>query len=534
MQSVEFGLGSGDAEAPVDAGVCSVSLQPHSANLVAERTLARDTLPEATAREDAKLNLLHVQPAAVLRIVVKIQFPGYAPGLIGHELPVQRCIAMRVQIPQDQPGLRAGLFRQPAHPMSEFLSGAPLRYRHMTPVLQWLAGQKLTAGTLLPVLMVLPPRPPVPGRERCTYIGQQLGGNLVETGRRTEGTIEFGAKLQDILHGQRETGAHPGNPSRPLLPRFEEVSFKFRRTASWDCDSTRPSSTALSARARNIQWSCPSEVGVQPKAIRWLPAWSSILRYRWPWARSLSTPSCPPSAKCNLTLNTEPRATSKTWATRNAVQPSPVLSGMRARVATRAGLLPAQTRCSDCSRNSGVSRTGDFSRPLPPSHNNTVRHRHISQTGTPESSLTGYVDRPEFDGPSLRHEANHELRPSASSEMTLQPLARVLPLVGALPPVSRMSATNARTGSVVESPGLPEQPQTLLQSNNDTGGGMALAAVTAGNPKTGMYGRSITPSEGFRPTSGGVQGQGASDFRTRGHQHVSAGVERSGKSQGGR
>ena len=59
IQSVEFGSGIGDAEAPVDAGLCFVSLQLHSANLAAERILVRDTPPETTAGEDAELDLRH-------------------------------------------------------------------------------------------------------------------------------------------------------------------------------------------------------------------------------------------------------------------------------------------------------------------------------------------------------------------------------------------------------------------------------------------------------------------------------------------
>ena len=82
---MEFGSGIRDPEAPVDAGLCFVSLQLHSANLSAERILVRDAPPETTAGEVAELDLRHVQPAAVLGSVVKLQALGDSPGLLWRE-----------------------------------------------------------------------------------------------------------------------------------------------------------------------------------------------------------------------------------------------------------------------------------------------------------------------------------------------------------------------------------------------------------------------------------------------------------------
>ena len=82
-----------------------------------------------------------------------------------------------------------------------------------------------------------------------------------------------------------------------------------------------------------------------------------------------SAPSSPSSAKRRLMRNTVPSDTSKAWATRDADQPSPVFSRIRARLLTRAELFPARTMCSSRLRSSGVSRTANFSRITPP-HNN--------------------------------------------------------------------------------------------------------------------------------------------------------------------
>ena len=77
-------------------------------------------------------------------------------------------------------------------------------------------------------------------------------------------------------------------------------------------------------------------------------------------------------------------ATSRAWATLGADQPSSVLSRMRARAGTRAGLLPVRTRCSSWSRSSPVSRTGNFSLTIPPPHSNTIS---AAQNNIPEKTL---------------------------------------------------------------------------------------------------------------------------------------------------
>ena len=56
---MEFLSGVLDAEAPVDADLSLVSLQFQGVDFRVEGCLVRETLPEATAGEDAELNLRH-------------------------------------------------------------------------------------------------------------------------------------------------------------------------------------------------------------------------------------------------------------------------------------------------------------------------------------------------------------------------------------------------------------------------------------------------------------------------------------------
>ena len=123
----------------------------------------------------------------------------------------------------------------------------------------------------------------------------------------------------------------------------------------WDNGSTTPNSTIRSANRRRFQRSWPSGTGLQARAMRWAPALSSSLRRRLNCARSNPSP-----AKRRLMRNTVPWDTSRACPALGAGQPSPVLNRMRARVATRAELLPARTMCSQLLALPGRQPNGKF------------------------------------------------------------------------------------------------------------------------------------------------------------------------------
>jgi len=70
---------------PVDGSLGGIALPLQGLDLPAEGGLVRDTLPEARARQYAKLDLRHVQPTTVLGCVVKLEAFHDAPGLSGGE-----------------------------------------------------------------------------------------------------------------------------------------------------------------------------------------------------------------------------------------------------------------------------------------------------------------------------------------------------------------------------------------------------------------------------------------------------------------
>ena len=99
---MEFGAGIEDVEAPVDAGLSLVPHLFHGLDLPAERFLVGETLSEATAGEDAELDLRHIEPAAMLGRVVKLQPLGDALSLWERKGLVQRRHPVGIQAIQDQ------------------------------------------------------------------------------------------------------------------------------------------------------------------------------------------------------------------------------------------------------------------------------------------------------------------------------------------------------------------------------------------------------------------------------------------------
>ncbi len=233
IESMVFRPGVLDAETPVDDGPGLIALPLQGMDPPAEGFVVREPLPQAAAGDDAELNFRHTEPTAVHRRLVKLQPLGYAQGLRCRKGLVQRRLAMGVQVVlnhSNHPGLRVGLIHQPAHLVGEVLFGAPFRYLQM------------------------PPSPPGV-RRPGTGCGQQLGGGLIEADHRPLGVVGFGIQVQDILHVSHKADAHRGDAPLFPLPRLEDVFFRYRRTVSWDRDSTTPSSTILSANRRRFQWS---------------------------------------------------------------------------------------------------------------------------------------------------------------------------------------------------------------------------------------------------------------------------------------
>ena len=82
---MEFSPGILGGEAPVDDRTGHIALLFQGFDLPAKGLFVGEPLPETTAGDDTELDFRHIQPAAMLGRVVKLQLPGYVPGLLRRE-----------------------------------------------------------------------------------------------------------------------------------------------------------------------------------------------------------------------------------------------------------------------------------------------------------------------------------------------------------------------------------------------------------------------------------------------------------------
>ncbi len=77
-------------KAPFDLGAGDIARFFQLLDFTLERLFISDASVQALAREDAQLDLRHVQPTAMLRRVVELQFAQDASGFFRSESLVQR------------------------------------------------------------------------------------------------------------------------------------------------------------------------------------------------------------------------------------------------------------------------------------------------------------------------------------------------------------------------------------------------------------------------------------------------------------
>ncbi len=81
--------------------------------------------------------------------------------------------------------------------------------------------------------------------------------------------IDVGVKREHILHRRDKGGAHGGNTPGFVLPGLQRVFLSKARMVSGEMRSTKPSSIALPAKRRSVQWSWPAGASLHATAMRW-------------------------------------------------------------------------------------------------------------------------------------------------------------------------------------------------------------------------------------------------------------------------
>src|SRR5450756_1960046 len=193
---------------------------------------------EALAAKDAQLDLRHVQPAAVLRGVVKLKAAQYPPRLFGSERLVQRGGAVRVQVVHDhRDSFRTGevLVHKFAHGISPVDLRSAVGYLNMPPALQGREEHEQVADAVALVLGIVAAASALLHGMRRTRLHDLLLACLVHADKGALRVTGSRVHLEHVLHLPHKLGAGRRRYA-PVFdkPWFDFVFFRTWRTVSWD------------------------------------------------------------------------------------------------------------------------------------------------------------------------------------------------------------------------------------------------------------------------------------------------------------
>src|SRR5215207_995017 len=359
MQFVPRILG---CKAPLDLGARGVALVFQLLDLSPERLLVADPPVEALAAEDAQLDLGDVEPTAMLRRVMELQLPQYAPRLRGRERLIQRGRAVRVQIIEhdaDNLRPRVGFVRQPLHLTGEVLHRPLLRHLDMPVAALRLTEEEEVTHPLTAVLVVVTLRLTRRGRQWRARLGDQLLACLVKADDGALLIVGFFIQVQHVFHAGDELGVDLADTPLLFQPRLEFVFLSTWRTVSRAMVEAKPNSTTLSAKSRNVQRARPPGGVLHATAMRRASCLPVSLRSCPRRGRSCKHPR--PSSTNRLRVRStvaKPVLSAATIC--SSVEPPAAKSRMRARVTLREECLPRRTSWRNASRSLADKSTRYF------------------------------------------------------------------------------------------------------------------------------------------------------------------------------
>src|SRR5215207_292477 len=359
MQFVPRILG---CKAPLDLGARGVALVFQLLDLSPERLLVADPPVEALAAEDAQLDLGDVEPTAMLRRVMELQLPQYAPRLRGRERLIQRGRAVRVQIIEhdaDNLRPRVGFVRQPLHLTGEVLHRPLLRHLDMPVAALRLTEEEEVTHPLTAVLVVVTLRLTRRGRQWRARLGDQLLACLVKADDGALLIVGFFIQVQHVFHAGDELGVDLADTPLLFQPRLEFVFLSTWRTVSRAMVEAKPNSTTLSDNSRSVQRARPAGGVLQATATKWASCFPVSLRACPRRGRSFKH-SRPSSTKRRRVRSTVLMPQESAATICSSVPPSAARSRIRARVTLRAEGLPRRTSWRNCSRSSAERSTRYF------------------------------------------------------------------------------------------------------------------------------------------------------------------------------
>src|SRR6266699_231242 len=320
----------------------------------------RQTLRQALTSQHREFDLSHVQPAAMLGSIMKLQAPSDPTGFLRLKCFVERARCMRIQIVQDHPDHRSGRkmhIDQILHCLRKIDFGPSRLDFKMSPSQLRFQQQEQATGALPLVLRVEALWLTGLHRQRVTDFIEQLIGALIEAHLGRSGIRRARIQIQHVFHPPDESTPYPWNAPLLLLPRFKPFFFSVRRTVSSEISSTMRSWTRRSASSCIVHFTRPSGGALQVNAIRYASCFSSKVGLTPGRGRSLSAQSSPPSTYFLRVRSTVERPTSRTVTISASCFPSSANRRIGARARVRAAICPFLVSVRSLARSSSLSFT---------------------------------------------------------------------------------------------------------------------------------------------------------------------------------
>src|SRR5712692_10195482 len=361
IEIMEFDTSILGGKAPREGATSCIALCFQGGNALTQDLHALDAPRQAAAGKNSDLDFGHIEPAPMFGGVMELDTLQNASCFGRLEGFIEGSSGVRVQVILHDAHvfrLRIDRIDQPLDAVRVVDLGAVVGHFDMAPAGKRLDEEKQVSGAQ-PLIFII---------DACglswlhrlwgAHVGLGRDEFLVKADAGIAGIVLFLVQIQHVLHRRDKLRSYRLNAPLLVLPRLEFVFFSNWRMVSGEIDSTKPSSTALPASRRTVQWSWPVGAGVQAMAIRWA-APAPVSAWRWRACRlSCNTASSPPSRYICRTRIEVLRLMSKASQICWSVQPSAALSKTRARVKVRALALPAWMNVCNEARSVSGSVTG--------------------------------------------------------------------------------------------------------------------------------------------------------------------------------
>ena len=258
-------------KAPFDPGAGDIARFLQLLDFTLERLFISETPVQALTTQDTQLDFRHVQPTAVLRRVVKLQFAQDASGFFWREPLIERRRLVRVQVVHHDPhplGFREAFIHQPLHLLREILHRPLPSHLNVPPSTFRLTEHKQVADTLSLIFIIEPLDFPDAHRQRLPRFANQLCARLIEADHRQLFVIFLNLQVEHIFHAGHELGIDLADTPLLFQPGFKFVFLSTWRTVSRAMEEANFNSTTLSASKQSVQRAPPSGGVLHAKATR--------------------------------------------------------------------------------------------------------------------------------------------------------------------------------------------------------------------------------------------------------------------------